>query len=880
MTDLVEREPALRALKALLDAAHTQGHVVLVAGEAGIGKTSVLRAAAAAHRAAGGQVWWGACDSLETPHPLAPLFDIARDAAPRFAARLDGARPALFEAVLDDLRRADGALLVVVEDAHWADDATLDLLKYLGRRIERAHALLAVSYRDDEVTATHPLRRVLGELPPAARTYLPIPRLSAAAVETLAREAGRNAAGLYALTHGNAFFVAELLRDGSAGMAVPQSVQDVVLARYARLSPGAQALLRLVAVVPGRTERWLADDLLCPAPDDLESALASGLLLSGASTLTYRHELGRVAVESALSPPQAQALHRQLLAALQAAERDTPAARLAHHALHALDHTAITRWGPAAAEQATARGAHREARAHWRAALHHGQPADATQQRQWLEAFLATAQFTGRSEDDMAAFRELEQLALQRGDHADAAWQRARQGQACIPLLRHREAERLVGEALTMLQGLPPSLVTARVLHVEAWRLMIEREATASVQASRQALAIAQTAGDAAMVRAVRGGMGIATLFLDYDEGIAQSTARIAEYRADGNIPGVVAILSNLGSGSGELMHLVRAEAWLREALALCRAHEIDGSVDYVQAWLALCRVLRGAWDEAAALALEVTARAGTLEMSRLMALLALGRLRVRRGDPGAAEVLDEALAMAESTQTLQRVGPTHAARAEAAFMRGDLAAVRAEVEAGLPLAQAKGHPWFIGELAYWGWRAGAIARAPAGSAQPYALEMTGRWHEAAAAWLALGCPCEQARALAAGDEPAQREALSIFERLGARPAAEALRRALRDAGVRGVARGARDSTRVNPCQLTQAEMKTLTLMAQGLRNADIAERVHRSVRTVDHHVAAVLAKLCVDSRQAAVARATREGWLAPQQGARPTRINRPTGEI
>ncbi len=863
MSDLVEREPALRALHSLLEGAGAQGRVVLVAGEAGIGKTSVLRAAAAAHRAAGGAVWWGACDALETPHPLSPLLDIARDAAPRFAARLDGPRPALFEAVLDDLRLADGALLVVVEDAHWADDATLDLLKYLGRRIERTRALLAISYRDDEVTATHPLRRVLGELPPGARTYLPVPRLSAAAVDALARQAGRSADGVHALTQGNAFFVTELLRDARPGAAVPQSVQDVVLARYARLLPGAQALLRLVAVMPGRAERWLVEALLGPALDAVESALDSGLLLADAVSLAYRHELGRVAVESALSPPQAQALHRQLLAALQQAGRDTPAARLAHHALQSQDRDAITRWAPVAAAQATARGAHRESRAHWRAALQHGVPSDAAQREQWLEAFVATALFTGRSDDDMAAFRELEALAVQRSDPAHAAWQRARQGQACIPVLRHQEAERLIGEALAMVRGMPPSLVTARVLHIEAWRLMIEREAAASVQASREALALAEAAGDDTLVRAIRGGMAIAMLFLDHDAAVAEGLARSAEYRAEGRFTSVVSILSNLGSGSGELMHLVRAEGWLREALALSRTHEIDSAVDYLQAWLALCRMSRGAWDEAATLALEVTARAGSLEMSRLMALLALGRLRVRRGDPGAAEALDEALALAAPSRTLQRVGPTLAARAEAAFMRGDLGAVRAAVEQALPLAIAKGHPWFSGELAYWNWRAGSPAAPPPGVAAPYALEVAGDWAAAALAWQALDCPYEQARALATGDEPAQRAALEIFERLGARPAAEALRRTLREAGVRGVARGARDTTRANPCQLTQAEMKTLTLLAQGLRNADIAQRLHRSVRTVDHHVAAVLGKLGVDSRQAAVERASREGWLA-----------------
>jgi predicted ATPase len=164
---LVERESALHALETCLHAvADEGGRIALVAGEAGIGKTSVLRAFARSRAPA--CVWWGACDALQTPHPLAPLADIARESQPRFASRLGGARAALFDAVLDDMRLAPEPLLVVIEDAHWADDATLDWLKFVGRRIERTRALLAVSYRDDEVGPTHPLRRVLGELPGAA----------------------------------------------------------------------------------------------------------------------------------------------------------------------------------------------------------------------------------------------------------------------------------------------------------------------------------------------------------------------------------------------------------------------------------------------------------------------------------------------------------------------------------------------------------------------------------------------------------------------------------------------------------------------------------------------------------------------------------------
>lgn len=860
--DLIERDTLLAALQGRLQGVSVSGHVMLVAGEAGVGKSSLLREAARRHADAGGAVWWGACDALDTPVPLAPLLDIAREAAPRLAARLDGPRPALFEAALDELRLTPGPLLVVVEDAHWADDATLDLLRYLGRRIERTHALLAVSYRDDEVTPTHPLRRVLGELPPAQRSYLPVPRLSAAAVEALARRAGRRAEGLHALTQGNAFFVTEWLRDGTVAGQVPPSVQDVVLARCARLPAGAQAVLRLVAVVPGRTERWLLDEVLQATDADLDAALGSGLLVPQDQHLAYRHELGRVAVESALSVVQAQALHRQLLQALQPPERGTPAARLVHHALRARDVAAVGRWAPLAADEAVARGSHREARAHWHAALQHGRPADEAEHRRWLEGLTAAGIYTGRTQEDLAALQQLEAMALARGDLGHAAWQRSRRSQMHHQLLQHGEAERLSTEALALVEGLEPSTDVVQVYNVEGYRRMLERDVQSALQLLEHAQALAEAVGDPNLLRAVRAHRSVTRLFVDFPTAAQECLALAEEYRAVGRLAGVSTMLSNLGSGAGELMHLALAETCLRDGLALCRAHEID-NVGYLQGWLALVLARRGAWDEASTHALAVVDTPGHVEMSRLTALLALAQVRLRRGDPGVAEVLDQALAMAAPSRTLQRIAPTHRVRAEAAFARGDLAAVKAEVDAALPLALAKQHPWFIGELAYWGWRAGALSEPPPGAAEPCVLEMTGHWRDAAAAWQALDCPYEQARALAAGDEAAQRDALAIFERLGARPAAEDLRRRLRIAGVRGVERGARASTREHPAGLTRAEQQVLTLMAQGLRNAEIAARIHRSVRTVDHHVAAVLAKLGVDSRQAAVRHAQRAGWLA-----------------
>jgi len=328
--------------------------------------------------------------------------------------------------------------------------------------------------------------------------------------------------------------------------------------------------------------------------------------------------------------------------------------------------------------------------------------------------------------------------------------------------------------------------------------------------------------------------------------------------------------LLNLGSASGELMHLAAAERWLGEAVAFCRERELDTMLHYSSAWLSLCDLYAGRWDDAVERASQVEACAPRSTISRLMALVALGRVRVRRGEPGSDAVLDEALALAGPTETLQRVAPMRAARAEAAHARGDDARVALEAQAALPLAERHGHRWFIGELAFWCWRAGVLDAAPVLCAEPYALQIGGRWREAAEAWHRLGCPYERARALADGDVEAQREALASFERLGAEPAAEALRRRLREAGVARIARGARATTRGHAYGLTTRELEVLRLLCDGLRNAEIAARLSRSVRTVDHHLAAVFAKLGVDSRVAAIRLAQRDG-LAPQSGQSPS---------
>jgi DNA-binding CsgD family transcriptional regulator len=323
-----------------------------------------------------------------------------------------------------------------------------------------------------------------------------------------------------------------------------------------------------------------------------------------------------------------------------------------------------------------------------------------------------------------------------------------------------------------------------------------------------------------------------------------------------------------LGAGCGELFHLTEARDYMIEAISFADRNDIAVYRNYCISWLAVCDMHLGDWEAANERAVDVVQQVATCSTSRLMALVALGRLRARRGEAGVQEVLDEALRLAQSGDTLQLLAPVRAARAEAAWLRGDLAAVASEASSALELAISQHHPWFIGELSYWMKQAGG-SHSPCGScAQPFTLEMNGRWQEAADLWQQLGCPYEQARALSNGDTAAQVEALKLFDRLGARPSAEMVRRQWRSEGRRGLPRGMRQSTQTNPHQLTAREIEVLELLCEGLRNSEIAERLFRSVRTIDHHLAAIFAKLEVTSRIEAVTVA-REAGIRPKNGQR-----------
>jgi DNA-binding CsgD family transcriptional regulator/tetratricopeptide (TPR) repeat protein len=304
------------------------------------------------------------------------------------------------------------------------------------------------------------------------------------------------------------------------------------------------------------------------------------------------------------------------------------------------------------------------------------------------------------------------------------------------------------------------------------------------------------------------------------------------------------------------------AMRYLDSCISYTTEHDLLWAKLYMRAWRARAHFEQGEWDKAADDADSVLSAYRVSPITKISALAVLGHLRVRRGDPHAERVLSEARELAMQTRELQRVVPVASARVESAWLTGDLEQVMSEARFVLEMAKGNDDPWLHGEFAFWLWRAGGAIETSEKLAAPYALHMSGNWRAAAEAWKEIGCPYEEAIALADGNETAQRSALVIFERLGAGPAAERLRQALRATGVRGIPRGPRPSTKHNPAGLTTRQMEVLVLMAQGLANTEIAERLFTSTRTIDHHVSTILAKLDVRTRAEAVSHAFQSGLI------------------
>ncbi len=864
--DLLERGDPLAGLRTRLrDVIESgRGRLVLVSGEAGIGKSALVREFCARQRPP--RMLWGACDALRTPRALGPFVDIAESAGGELAGAVAAAAApgAVAAALAAELRRAPA--IVVLEDLHWADGGTLDVLRLLARRIDSLPALVVATFRDDEAHGAHPLRVALGELPAGAVDRIALAPLSVEAVCTLAGGDG-DAEELHRRTGGNPFFVTEVLAAG--GEEIPDTVRDAVLARAARLDEGGRTVLDAVAIEPARTELWLLEALAVDPAAGLDACLASGMLRAEGNTVAFRHELARVAIEEALSPLTRRRLHRRALSALTATIGRRPdLARLAHHAEGADDAEAVLRFAPAAADRAAALGSHREAAEQYARAARYADGLTVARRAALLERRSYECYLTGAMDEAAAARTAAMELHRATGDRrgeGDAHRWLSRLAWFAGDTAVAEEEGRL---AVELLEPLKPQAELAMAYSNLAQLRMLARDVDGAVEWGNRAIALAEILDERETLVHALNSVGTAERRRDPAAGERKLERSLTLALNDNLEEHVARAYTNLAAASVEWFEHERAERWLGQGLAYSVEHDLETWRLYLTGYRARSRLAQGRWHLAAADAEGVLADPRAAGPTRVTPLVVLGRLRARRGEGDPWPLLDEALAFARRSRELQRLGLVAMARAEARWLAGEEAAVAEETEDALALALDRGDEWIAGELSVWRARANTGVRpleSPrlTGSdpmfALPWRLELDAAPAAAGERWTALGCPFEAALAFAhAPGEDEQRRALAELQRLGARPAANRVARRLRTSGARDVGRGPRTTTRANRGGLTARELEVLRLLAEGLRNAEIAERLFLSERTVAHHVSAVLRKLGVQTRGQAAAEAAR----------------------
>jgi len=879
---LVERDEPLKQLLGLARRAESgRGAVALVSGEAGIGKTALLEA----FREQMGPdcaIAWGSCEALFTPRALGPLRDMADRLGERIVNLVeDNAPPGqVFDALQQEIRSRRTGVVLVFEDVHWADHATLDLLKFLGRRVAVMNALVVMSFRDDELETRHPLLQVICDLPSPHTVRLPLAPLSKEGVKRVDTVGLFDPSDLLAITAGNPFFVTELLaaRQSSGGREVPDSIRDSINARLNRITPEECAFLESVSVLPGPFDAQVVNDLFGPGGEPLAmSCIGRRLLVEDANgAIRFRHELARLATMARLPAIRLQAAHASALRVLEA-RRNASIDVLVHHAAGAQDGPRVLELAPQAARAAAAAGAHREAAAHLATALRFIDEAEperaATVYEDWAyEAFLAL----GVDDDVLDARRYAITLwrALERPDKVG-------DNLRCLASLHHHRGEkatafRLAGEAVRVLDQTGSLRERAMAYSCLSQLHMLSDRAEEAIAWGQRTLALAEEldelevrvhalnnvgtasayAGDASGVRLLRESLDLA-LERGFHEHAARAYTNLACYAVD-------------------FRDFALAEAITGEGIAFDTQHDLDTYRPALIGVLASLRLEQGRLRDAEAIAAGVLRLEHPTLAKRLPAASVLARAKIRRGAPDAREFLAEVLSQAMATDEIQHIAPLLLALAEHHWLHDAFDSAASQVDALASFAPETVNPWVEGELRTWARRCGRALHRPDGKdlPAPFAAELDDHGGRAPDIWLELQAPYAAALAYiaAAQEDPAGHlsAALRLLAPMGATAAMDKARRLAKQMGVEArmprARRGPYGAARTHPLGLTRREQDVLVLMTEGASNRDIAERLCRSPRTIEHHVSSILGKLNARSRIEAMLRVQNEPWIVPQK--------------
>ncbi len=861
---LIEREECLSSLHSCFDKAlGGEGHSVFVCGEAGIGKTSLIKQfCSEVNRRA--TVLQGTCDALFAPRPLGPLYDIIIDLNNGLPANNDivANRTAFFSHLFYELKNQTHTTIVVFEDIHWADEATLDFIKFMARRITQLSCLFICTYRDNEIDANHPLRHVLGQLVPASFSRLQVQPLSKAAVEKMAEEKGYSGEDIYTVSGGNPFYVTEML--ASYNLAVPDNIRDSILSAYNRLDEKTKQLWEILSVIPSGFELKYFEKIDPSYAAAVGICLDYKILVIENNQIAFKHELFRRTIESSLSPLLRVALNKKILDLFtESFEADGEIERIIHHAKNANKNKLVVQYAPVAAKNAADLGAHIEAAKLYLTAIEYYQKQDKDELVKFYEAYAYECYLTNQVKEAIIYTGKSLEIWKEKGCITET-------GNSMRFLSRlwwfdgnRQKSELYAAQAIDVLEKEPASKAKAMAFSNMSQLKMLADKTADCVYWGEQAITMANELDDEETLLHALNNVGttLTMTAATKEKGFAMLQQSLELALKNCFHEHAARAYTNLSSAPVKLKDYATAEKWVLEGVQYCEERDLNSWTTYMLSWKARQRLETGEWQDALYIA-DLLLGMHTSPIVRVSVLIVAGIIKMRRGEDGGLALLQEAKKLAFNAHEAQRILPVLTALLEYEWLTGESYVEQKEIDLLAHMIKDADAVMDYGSFIFWLKKSRGQDIDDVYLFEGYQVATRAAAKKAALLWEKIGAPYEQALALFEGTEGDKRTAVSIIHGLGAAVTSEKLKQGMRNSGIKNIPRGMRKSTRSNAANLTQREIDIVLLLKDGLQNKEIAGKLFISPKTVDHHISSLLFKLDVNSRTKAAQEAARLGII------------------
>jgi DNA-binding CsgD family transcriptional regulator len=864
--ELVERDEFLNILQSQFQniSEKEEGHCVFISGEAGIGKTSLLKAFYRELKTRC-NIYQGTCDALFTPRPMAPLYDIILQLGSDLPENnIDNpSRTGFFTKIFHELNNQKEKCIVVFEDIHWADEATLDFIKFMARRIAQLRCLFILTYREDEINEQHHLRNILGQLNPDSFTRMQLLPLSKEAVDKMAEETGHDAENVYSISGGNPFYVNEILASYSPG--VPDNIKDSILAVYNRQEEGTKNAWQLFSVIPEGLEINRFAIIKSSWDKALDHCFALKIIIIKGDRIIFKHELYRRTIEGSLSPFKRVELNKKLLdLLLNSFEEGGEIERIVHYAKNANENKLVLKYAPLAAKQAALLGAHIQASKLYFTAIEYFDGSDIDQLVQLYEAYAYECQLTNQVKNAIIYQGKALKIWEERNE-IDQIGNSLRFLSKLWWLDGNRDkAEKYGEEAIKTLQAQPSSRAKAMAFSNMSQLKMFSEEADESIQYGTMAIEMAKEIKDDEILCHALNNVGSSLwksraseeagkkmLMESLDIGLKNS---FHEHAARA--------YSNIIHHSIEFKEYDLATQFLEDGINYCEERSLDSFKNYQLYLRSKILMETGDWNQAVSIAKDLFESPTQMGTVKIGSLVVLATIKIRRGEADALAYLQEAKSLAFVSKEPHRFIPVVIACLEYEWLTTTRVLGEEEIKQCVDLVQKINNIFLNCEFAYWLFKTRAQNVAIENLCEPYIFLNQRKAGKAADFWEEKGCPYDKALALSEGNENDKKIAVSIFQQLGATAVCDKLKSEMRAAGIKKIPRGLRESTKANPAGLTNRELDVLQLLQKAAHNKEIAGTLFISSKTVDHHISSILFKLDVNSRSKAVTEAVRLGIL------------------